>query len=246
MPTLHHGVKRLAIAAALVGVGCSTPDSSALYRPSEVDAIRPDEPSPAVTPDDPPGEVDTGAAGAAGSAGSGRPPIVVSPVSSVTDAGLSSTPPPTPSEPEDAGISSVPEAPDASGPQPPIDPAEPAEPAEPDCSGTLVDGVCWYLGELDRACVDVCATRGGVDPASTASIGTPEQGGSLESCAAILAALGGPAASLQEGFREDDLGFGCHVFVDAAGATSAWWLTAPAFAPTVADPNASIVCGCAR
>jgi hypothetical protein len=246
MATLHHGVKRLAIAAALVGVGCSTPDSSALYRPSEADAIRPDAPSPEVTPDDPPGEVDPAVAGAGGSAGGGgRPPIVVSPVSSVTDAGLSSTPPAAPSEPADAGFSNAPEPPDASGPPPPVDPPPVAPPA-PDCGGTLVDGVCWYLGELDQACAEVCATRGGVNPASTASIGTPEQGGSIEACAAILAALGEPAAGLQAGFREDELGLGCHVFVDAAGAASAWWLTEPDFAPTVSSPNASIVCGCTR
>jgi hypothetical protein len=76
-------------------------------------------------------------------------------------------------------------------------------------------------------------------------VGTPEQGGSLESCAAILESLG-ELSLVSEGFREDTLGFGCHLFVDAAGATSAWWLTAPAFAPTVSDPSARLVCGCTR
>jgi len=123
---------------------------------------------------------------------------------------------------------------------------QPPPPVEPECGGALVDGVCWYLGELDQACDTVCAAHGGVEPASSARIGTPEQGGSIEACAAILEALGEPSASLMEGFREDDLGFGCHLFVDADGATSAWWLTSPAFSPTVSNPNARLVCGCAR
>ena len=129
------------------------------------------------------------------------------------------------------------------GPPPP---AEPPPPPEPVCDGAPLGGVCWYLGELDQTCNGVCASHGGFDPASTAAIGTPDQGGSLESCAAILQALGEPPTLLSEGFREDNLGFGCHLFVDAAGDTSAWWLTAPVFAPTVSDPNARLVCGCAR
>ena len=202
-------------------------------------------------PDNPPGDVDDGPPGAAGSGGGGRTPVVVSPVSSVTDAGLGGAVLPQPVEPPaDAGPSGAPLTPDAGveRPSPPVSPPPPAEPPPPaaaECAGVPLGDVCWYLGELGQTCNGVCASRGGFDAASLAFIGSPEQGGSLEACDAILQALGEAPALVTEGFRDDDLGFGCHLFVDAAGATSGWWLTAPAFAPTVSDPSARLVCGCA-
>jgi hypothetical protein len=139
----------------------------------------------------------------------------------------------------DAGLPIDPSVPDA-GDEPP-----PPPPVEPECAGTLLDGLCWYLGELDQACNSVCASHGGFEPASVASVGTPAQGGALERCAAVLEALGEPAAGLLEGFRDDTLGFGCHLFLDADGTASAWWLTSPAFSPGVSDPNVRVACACA-
>jgi hypothetical protein len=199
-------------------------------------------------PDAPPGDVDDDAPGAGGGNTGGRTPVVVSPVSSVTDAGLLEPVQPGPSEASDAGTPSPPVASDAGSarPTPPEAPLPPEEPppVEPECGGAQVGGACWYLGELDQTCNGACASHGGVDPGAAAFIGTPEQGGSLEACAAILEALGEPPALVMDGFRDDGLGFGCHLFVDAAGGTSAWWLSAPAFAPTVSDPSARLVCGC--
>lgn len=246
MPALQRGVKRLAATAVLAALGCSTPDSSALYRPSDAVPPHTDTAAPPAMPDDPPGDVGDGASGTGGSSG-GRTPVVVSPVSSITDAGLPS--PVSPSEPTADAAPPNP-APSDAGAEPPSPPTEPLPPTEPPpptvpaCSGAPLGGVCWYLGELDQTCNAACAIHGGVDPASITFIGTPDQGGSLEACAAILQALGEPPGPVTDGFRDDDLGFGCHLFVDPAGATSAWWLTAPAFAPTVASPSARLVCGC--
>ena len=146
--------------------------------------------------------------------------------------------------PADASAPGFPAA-DAGVPREP-DAGEAASPVEPECGGALVDGVCWYLGPVDSACDDVCSVRGGVDSSAPSSIGTPERGGSLEACTGILGALGALPGVVMEGYREDALGFGCHVFLDADGATSAWWLTAPEFSTAVSDPNVRLVCGCTR
>ena len=143
----------------------------------------------------------------------------------------------------DAGAPLEPAA-DAGAPSPPD--AGSAPPVEPECGGALVDGVCWYLGALESACDDVCSVHGGVDPGAPASIGTPDSGGSLDACSAILDALGALPGVVMEGYREDALGFGCHLFLDADGAASAWWLTAPEFSTSVSDPSARLVCGCTR
>jgi hypothetical protein len=244
MGTLRAGLKGLA--AALTALCCSTPDSSALFRPAEAESIRTETPGIQPSPGNPSGDAGTGVVnGAAEPSPAGEPSPPPIPVS--ISGGQSPeqqpeqqpipSPPTVMTEPPNA-----PRAPDAGSPQPsPPDPP----PIEPECGGALLDGICWYLGELDQACDSVCASHGGFDPSSTAWTGTPEQGGSIEACAALLEALGEPPASVTEGFREDELGFGCHLFVDEAGATSAWWLTAPAFSPAVSNPSARLVCGCA-
>jgi hypothetical protein len=247
MATLHAGVKWLTLAAALAALGCSTPDSSALFRPAEADSVLTETRVNEALPDDPPAVVAPGAGGD----GSGKPPVVVSPVSTGAAPPVAEPPdaaPPVPSVPTaDAGAATV-DGGDEPVPPPvePSPPVEPPPPVEPECGGALLDDICWYLGELDQTCGSVCAARGGVAPASAAWVGTPDQGGSIETCAAVLEALGESSAALAEGFREDGLGFGCHVFVDTDGVASTWWLTAPDFSPEVSDPSARLACGCAR
>jgi hypothetical protein len=128
------------------------------------------------------------------------------------------------------------------GPQPP-----PSSPA-PECAGQPLGGVCWYLAGDLEPCADFCAAHGGFSDTSLAIIGTPGQGGSLEGCASVLQALEVEAgAGVTSGYREDGLGLGCHVLIDAAGAvTSAWWLTAPDFSPAALGAQVRLACGCAR
>jgi hypothetical protein len=63
-----------------------------------------------------------------------------------------------------------------------------------------------------------------------------------------LQALGVEAgAPVGSGYREDGLGFGCHVLTDVAGAaTSAWWLTDPDFSPAALGVQVRVACGCTR
>ena len=42
------------------------------------------------------------------------------------------------------------------------------------CDGEVVGGFCWYLGELDQSCNDVCDERGGFDDATTTWAGARE------------------------------------------------------------------------
>jgi hypothetical protein len=130
-----------------------------------------------------------------------------------------------------------------------VDAAPPAVPTPPPaCVGQPLGGICWYLAGDQEACADFCAAHGGFSEASLATIGTPAQGGSLEGCASVLQALEiAEGAAVVSGFREDGLGFGCHVLTDAAGApTSAWWLTAPDFSPAAFGVQVRLACGCAR
>ena len=232
-------------ALVLAAASCDTPDSSPLYRPAPADSVQTETPaiaaSPSNEPIDPWRPIDTGTS--APSNESMTPPIA-GPVSTDTNAGLPEAPSPTPPS-LDAGLPSVPDASDAGSEPPPPPPVEPPPPLERPCDGALLDDICWYLGDLDQSCDNVCAPHGGFDPAATEWVGTPDQGGSIESCAALLTALDEPTASLMDGFRQDDLGFGCHLFVDADDNAGAWWLTAPAFSPDVSDPSARLVCGCA-
>lgn len=130
-----------------------------------------------------------------------------------------------------------------------VDAAPPAVPNPPPaCAGQPLGGICWYLAGDQEACADFCRAHGGFSEASLATIGTPAQGGSLEGCASVLQALEiEEGAAVASGFRDDGLGFGCHVLTDAAGApTSAWWLTAPDFSPAAFGVQVRLACGCAR
>jgi hypothetical protein len=244
MRTLAGSVKRFAVAAAFGAMACEVPDKSSLYEPLEPGPVGAEEPGMGAAPEAPPEDADNGLdTGASGNAGKeGTPPIsgpllpAVEPAASEADAGLSPAPPNVPSV--DAAAPNEPLAPDAGN--------EPVPPLEPECGGALLDGICWYLGGAGEACNDVCATRGGFEPAATAWVGTPAQGGSIESCTAVLSALGELPGLVTEGFREDELGLGCHIFLDAAAAASAWWLTAPEFSPAAFATSARLACGCLR
>jgi hypothetical protein len=141
----------------------------------------------------------------------------------------------------------VPAEPAPTQPLPDAGPAEPQLPEpRPVCEGTLLQGSCWYLGDVSQACDDVCSTHGGFSAPSAAVIGTPAQGGSIEACTAILDALGALQAAVSEGYRDDDLGLGCHLYVEATGAEAAWWLTSPDLSPQASSPQTRQVCGCVR
>jgi hypothetical protein len=109
-----------------------------------------------------------------------------------------------------------------------------------------LQSACWYLGDVGQACADVCATHAGFSPASAGLIGTPAQGGSIEGCTAVLQALGALPGLVSEGFREDGLGLGCHLFVEAAGTEVAWWLTSPDLSPQAFSAQSRQVCACVR
>jgi len=115
--------------------------------------------------------------------------------------------------------------------------------AGPGCGGTLLGGICWYLGPLDQSCNQVCATHGGFNSAATAVVGTPAQGGNIEDCTALLTALlGNDDDVVVGGTQVAGNGVGCHLFEAQAGRR--WWLTAPDFSPDVGLVGAQIVCGC--
>lgn len=227
------------LAAIGASSGCTSPDSNALF------GLRP-------APDTN-GDVSSSGAGAEPNGGRGEPAGASggSPndrdegqatgglsggvagggqTSDAADAG--SLEPPAFDDRADAGV----QAPDAVAPSP-----------APECDGQALQGVCWYLGDDSQTCDGVCATHGGFSDATSALLGTPEQGGSLESCVAVLQVLDTGVSTVREGFRGDGLGLGCHVFINAAGAvTDAWWLTAPALASAASGIRVSRACGCAR
>lgn len=105
--------------------------------------------------------------------------------------------------------------------------------------GALLYGICWYLGDFTENCYTVCSSHGGYDSDTPEYVGTPSQGGSIEECSAILEALG-YSGTVSEGYREDGLGLGCHVWRDGG----LWWLDSPDFEPGDTAENGQIVCGC--
>jgi hypothetical protein len=122
---------------------------------------------------------------------------------------------------------------------PPVDAGTDA--AAPPCAGSVVLGLCWYLGAGNTSCNDVCATHGGFDTNANGYVGSSSQGGSLANCQQVLSALG-IGATVKAGMRSDGNGIGCHLWNDG----SAWWLDSPAATPDIAIPEARIACGCKR
>jgi hypothetical protein len=109
------------------------------------------------------------------------------------------------------------------------------------CSGTLVLGLCWYLGAPGVTCTDACSAHGGFDLASTHCLGSTSQGGTLSRCHEVLSALGS-TENVNLGMRADGLGLGCHVWSDGRP----WWLDSPDANPDSAIADAQVACGCAH
>ena len=111
------------------------------------------------------------------------------------------------------------------------------------CEGTLLDGICWYLGPEGESCSEVCEDRGGFNPAALAVIGTASQGGSPESCSVLLEVLDATANQVVvQGTQMAGIGVGCHLFDAQAGYW--WWLESPDFSQAASLDGGSIVCGC--
>jgi hypothetical protein len=106
------------------------------------------------------------------------------------------------------------------------------------CAGTRLFQQCWYLASSNVSCNQYCANHGGYDTDTKNYVGTPGQGGSLNNCHDILAALGKPS-EVTQGTREDP-GLGCHLWQNR----DAWWLSSPSFDPNAAYADVSIVCAC--
>lgn len=253
---------RLGLVLGLAAASCNAPDPSALFARLEPAALQVDAGAEAPAADDTP-------VGAGAFEGSGAPEGSEAPdndgvpggdgafdndgaepasagAEAAVDAGAMN---PAPSPPSSEPAPPLPPAPPDAGASapPPLDAgALPPGNQPPACGGALLGGSCWYLGELGQTCDDVCVDSGGFAPAALAAAGTPAQGGSLEGCTAVLQALGALPGVVTEGFREDGLGFGCHLFVDPSGAATAWWLTAPDLSPAAANPSVRVACGCAR
>jgi len=112
----------------------------------------------------------------------------------------------------------------------------------PPCAGQRLYGLCWYLAQGNTSCNDACSNHGGFDARSIGYVGTLSQGGSLSECTELMTALGRPGSVIASR-RDDDNGFGCHVWSDG----SRYWLRdEPAFRPTVEGPDVRSVCGCMR
>jgi len=253
------GVRRLGVAVLLAGAACGAPDSSGLFGPASSSPIRSEATNPDTSPGvgadaaprlEPPSRPETPASG---SSGEGNVPIggVSASASNIDDGSDAAVAldagAPIPALPgADAGAEppAQPEPPQPQPPEPPDPPAPPLPEPEPECAGARLEGSCWYVGALGLSCTTVCATRGGFSPASLAVVGTPAQGGSIDACDAILQALGAPPGVVNEGFREDALGFGCHLFIDAEDTATAWWLTVPDLTSDISDPSVRMVCGC--
>lgn len=109
------------------------------------------------------------------------------------------------------------------------------------CAGIPLNGICWYLGAANQSCTDACSAHGGVNTTSEKMVGIPAQGGSITSCALVLAALGTRELPA-EATRSDGNGLGCHVLTGRSN--TAYWLSSPRFSETAHLSNATIACGC--
>lgn len=107
------------------------------------------------------------------------------------------------------------------------------------CAGASHGGLCWYLGTAGANCEQTCQAHGGYAPQTASFIGTADQGGSSAECAQILALVGEVRPVLAA--SRQDVGIGCHLW---ASEPEAFWLTAPAFAPTAGSGVARVLCGC--
>ncbi len=117
-------------------------------------------------------------------------------------------------------------------PDPPLD-------AGSICSGTLLDELCWYLGEAGESCTQTCAERGGYDEAGTSIIGSDDQGGSVDQCKLILDALLDVEADPND--DNDENGLGCHL---RGNDEDRVWIENTDFSPDESANDARIACSC--
>jgi hypothetical protein len=117
--------------------------------------------------------------------------------------------------------------------------SDPTLDAGPICSGTLVDELCWYLGEVGESCTDTCAERGGYDERGTPIIGSDDQGGSLEQCTLILEVLLNEAAETDN--DNDGDGLGCHL---RGNDEDRFRIENTDFSPDESANDARIACSC--
>jgi hypothetical protein len=106
------------------------------------------------------------------------------------------------------------------------------------CSGARALNLCWYLAPTSSSCTSFCSGHGGYDARTLAAVGTAAQGGRASNCRAVLSALG-LSGTVQVGTRSDGRGFGCHQW-----QSGLWWLSSPAFSPTVSASSARVACAC--
>lgn len=102
--------------------------------------------------------------------------------------------------------------------------------------------MCWYLSNPGLSCSATCREHGGFDARAQALVGTPLQGGSLDNCVLVLAALGA-SGPVYPATRYDALGLGCHRWSDG----TSYWVASPnlaAFTEDNREPYAQLACAC--
>jgi hypothetical protein len=105
--------------------------------------------------------------------------------------------------------------------------------------GASYGGICWFLGEPNQNCFEVCEPFGGYHEDTPKYIGSHNQGGDFDVCYDILTALR-RSGMLYGGTRDDELGLGCHRWE----GDDYWWLWEPDFDPSHKTYSAQVVCGC--
>jgi len=103
------------------------------------------------------------------------------------------------------------------------------------CAGNQVDNFCWYLGNQGQSCNAVCNGRGGYNIATRDFTGSA---GTDANCAAVMDALGAPAANIMP--SEADMGYGCYL----SNNTNRRWVTSLATIPGAAKNNIARACAC--
>ena len=129
------------------------------------------------------------------------------------------------------------ETPDASPDA--LDATTPIE-AGPVCSGALLDGLCWYLGVSGDSCNDTCLAHGSFDDRAIPIIGSDNQGGNEDQCAAVLTVLLGEEPN-SVNTDNDNEGVGCHLSGNDEDPT---WFDEPDFSADASLSDARIACAC--
>jgi hypothetical protein len=109
------------------------------------------------------------------------------------------------------------------------------------CTGMLVGGSCWYLGDAGMSCTSTCAIQGlAYDPATETYAGSS---GTDDQCVAILHALTPYAISLISEVTACGVGLGCHLTEYGAVRCPAPTTTADAAGQTLQPVYRACACG---